>query len=66
METPLMVAVEEARLKLYSAFNNVAEETKLPPFLLEGVVTDLLSEIRKQKYVDLLAMIEQKEGEKLE
>lgn len=61
MEKSLMVAIEEARLKVYAAFNQIAEETKLPPFLLEGIVTDLLSEIRKQKVIDLITEKESQE-----
>ena len=54
MEKSLMVAIEEAKLKVYAAFNQIVEETKLPPFLFECVVTDLLAEIRKQEVIDLI------------
>lgn len=61
MEKSLMVAVEEARLKIYAAVNQIVEETKLPPFLVEGIVAELLSEIRKQKVIDLITENEAQE-----
>lgn len=61
MEKSLMVVVEEARLKIYAAVNQIVEETKLPPFLVEGIVAELLSEIRKQKVIDLITENETQE-----
>ena len=66
MEKPLMIVIEEAKTKLFSAFNDIAKETKLPPFLLESVVVDLLSDIRQNKYINLISMINSEGGEKLE
>ena len=64
MEKSLMVAIEEAKLKVFSAFNQISEETKLPPFVFESIVTDLLCEIRKQKFYDLLAETERTKEDK--
>ncbi len=64
MEKSLMVAIEEAKLKVFSAFNKIAEETKLPPFVFESIATDLLCEIRKQKFYDLMAETENGKEEK--
>lgn len=61
MEKSLMVAIEEAKLKVYAAFNQIVAETKLPPFLFECVVTDLLAEIRKQEVIDLITEKESQE-----
>ena len=67
---PLSLMIEEARSNINSAFSKVVEESRLPAYLLEGVVADLLSEIRKQKNLELLADInsankkeEEEEGE---
>ncbi len=62
-EKPLMIVIEEAKAQLFTAFNNIVKETKLPSFLLEGVVNDLLSDIRRQKNIDLMTMLDVKEEE---
>lgn len=62
-EKPLMIVIEEAKAQLFTAFNNIVKETKLPSFLLEGVVNDLLSDIRRQKNIDLMTMLDMKEEE---
>ena len=62
-EKPLMIVIEEAKAQLFTAFNNIVKETKLPSFLLEGVVNDLLSDIRREKNLDLMTMLDVKEEE---
>lgn len=62
-EKPLMIVIEEAKAQLFTAFNNIVKETKLPSFLLEGVVNDLLSDIRRQKNIELMTMLDMKEEE---
>ena len=62
-EKPLMIVIEEARAQLFDAFNSIVKETKLPSFLLEGVVNDLLSDIRRQKNIELMTMLDMKEEE---
>lgn len=37
------------------AFNQIVEQSNLPAYLLEGIVADLLSEIRKQKNLELVS-----------
>lgn len=36
-------------------FNQIVEQSNLPAYLLEGIVSDLLSEIRKQKNLELVS-----------
>lgn len=36
-------------------FNQIVEQSNLPAYLLEGIVADLLSEIRKQKNLELVS-----------
>lgn len=62
-EKPLMIVIEEAKAQLFAAFNSIVKETKLPSFLLEGVVNDLLSDIRRQKNIDLMTMLDMEEEE---
>lgn len=56
---PLSIALENARAMVISAFNQVQEEIKLPSYLMEGIVLDLLSQIRNQKNVELVADMNQ-------
>lgn len=51
---PLSVAIENAKAMVIDAFNQVQEKTKLPAYLMEGIVLDLLSQIRNQKNVELV------------
>ncbi len=54
---PLSVAMENAKGQLIQTFNKVSSESKLPAYLLEGAVLDMLSEIRNQKNLELIADI---------
>lgn len=36
-------------------FNQIVEQSNLPVYLLEDIVADLLSEIRKQKNLELVS-----------
>lgn len=46
---PLSVIMENARGKLIQAYNQVLDETKLPAYLMEGMLLELLSETRNRK-----------------
>lgn len=61
MEKSLMVVVEETKLKVYSALNQIVEESKLPPFLFEGILTEMLADVRNQKFINLMAEMNGKE-----
>jgi hypothetical protein len=54
---PLSVMIENARGMMLDSFNEVIEKTNLPAYLLDGVVIDLLSEVRKQKNIALIAAL---------
>ena len=54
-QVPLSVMLENANGKLTTAFSQVAQETHLPAYLLEGIVAGILSDIRKQKNIELAA-----------
>jgi len=53
--TPLSVIMENAKTKLITAFNETAQESRLPAFLLEGIVEGLLADIRARKNAELAA-----------
>lgn len=52
---PLSLMMENAKGAMTDAFNHIVEQSNLPAYLLEGIVADLLSEIRKQKNLELVS-----------
>lgn len=52
---PLSLMMENAKGAMTDAFNQIVEQSNLPAYLLEGIVADLLSEIRKQKNLELVS-----------
>jgi len=52
---PLSLMMENAKGAMTNAFNQIVEQSNLPAYLLEGIVADLLSEIRKQKNLELVS-----------
>lgn len=63
---PLSVLLEDARTKTVAAFNQILESTKLPAYLYEGMLLEVLAEVRNRKNLELLAdmhRMEEKEEE---
>lgn len=56
----LALMMENAKGLLISAFNQVQEQTKMPAFLMEGAVLELLSEVRGMKNLELIAELNRK------
>lgn len=52
---PLSLMMENAKGAMTDAFHQIVEQSNLPAYLLEGIVADLLSEIRKQKNLELVS-----------
>ncbi|MCH5203140.1 MAG: hypothetical protein J1F03_00245 [Oscillospiraceae bacterium] len=52
---PLSVLMEHARGKLIQAFNQVIDETKLPAYLYEGMILELLSDVRSRKNLEIIS-----------
>lgn len=52
---PLSLMMENVKGAMTDAFNPIVEQSNLPAYLLEGIVADLLSEIRKQKNLELVS-----------
>jgi len=55
----LSVHMERTRLALVQAVNGVLNESKLPAYLLEGIVEGILADIRRQKNAELVAALQQ-------
>lgn len=53
-QVPLSVMMESAKGKLTTAFSQVAQETHLPAYLLEGIVAGILADIRSQKNMEIV------------
>lgn len=54
MEQSLAVMIESARIKMTNAINQVIHETSLPAYLIEGILTGIISDIRNQKNAEML------------
>lgn len=52
---PLSLMLENAKGMMIDAFNQVQENTKLPAYLMEGIVLDLLSQVRNQKNLEMVS-----------
>lgn len=70
---PLSVMMENTKGRMFEAFDQIREQSNLPAYLLEGIIVDLLSQVRNQKNLELVSDMnrmnqteqvgEQKEGE---
>lgn len=54
MKQPLSVVMTNTKLKLNNAFNQILEDSQLPAYLYEGLLLDMLSEIRNRKNLELV------------
>lgn len=52
---PLSMMIEKARFDLVQSFNQVIANHKLPSYLYEGLLLDILAEVRGRKNLELLA-----------
>ena len=58
MKPALIIILERARVILKNALNRAIAETALPAYLIEGILLDLLAEVRAQKAVEIAAEYE--------
>nr|DAQ73292.1 MAG TPA: hypothetical protein [Caudoviricetes sp.] len=66
---PLSVMMENTKGMMFEAFQQVQEKSNLPAYLMEGIVVDLLSQVRNQKNLELVSDMQrmnQSEQEKQE
>ncbi len=52
---PLSVVMEETHSQLTVVVNKIIEDSKLPAYLIEGMIMELLSDVRKQKARELIS-----------
>lgn len=50
---PLSVMLENAKSQMTAAFSQIAQNTQLPAYLLEGIIAGILADIRKQESIEL-------------
>ena len=71
-QKPLSVMMENAKAMMIASFNQVQAETALPAYLMEGIVLDLLAQVRNQKNLELasdynkMQVQDEKKGEKID
>lgn len=51
---PLIVIIEETRIKTCRAINQIVTDSGLPAYLMEGIVEGVLADIRSQKCVEIV------------
>ena len=54
----LSIIIERGRVILRSALNRVITETALPAYLVEGILLDLLADVRAQKANEITVELE--------
>ena len=66
MVLPISLKIENAKGKILSVLNDVSLEYKLPAFILECVISDILSDVRSQAKIELLndvnVILKEKDG----
>ncbi len=54
MELPISLKIANAKGKILSTVNMASVEYNLPAFILEGIIADVLSEVRSQAKIEVL------------
>lgn len=54
MDLPISLKIANAKGKILSAVNLASVEYNLPAFILEGILADILSEVRSQAQIETL------------
>ena len=50
---PLILMIENAKREMNMVFGQVVNKSGLPAFLIEGIILDILSDIRNRKNIEL-------------
>ena len=72
MDLPISLKIENAKGKILSVLNDSSIEYNLPAFILEGIMADILADVRSQAKIELLNDMnlilksKNKEGEKFD
>ena len=60
---PLSTMVHNARIYMNDAVKAVMNETNLPPYLMDGIISEVLADIRRQELTELgVSSSDKKEG----
>lgn len=54
-QQPLSIMLENAKGLMFQAANKVQEQTKLPAYLFEGILMEILADVRNQKNLELVS-----------
>ena len=54
MELPISLKIANAKGKILSCVNMASVEYNLPAFILEGIIADVLAEMRSQAKIEVL------------
>lgn len=57
MNKSLASTLENARVKIIATFNQVVNESNIPMYFYEGILLEILSDIRTQKNIELVSEI---------
>ena len=53
------MTMEKARAQITRTVATISRDNRIPAFLMEGIVMEVLAEIRKQKAIELIADMDQ-------
>lgn len=57
MNKSLVSTLENTKIKMMATFNQIASEGNIPMYLYEGILLEMLSDVRTQKNVELVSEI---------
>lgn len=60
MKESLITIIERTRIKTKYEINKILRESRLPAYLMEGIITGVLCDIREQKTIEIVQEIETK------
>lgn len=57
MNKSLVSTLENTKIKMMATFNQIVSEGNIPMYLYEGILLEMLSDVRTQKNVELVSEI---------
>lgn len=57
---PLSSMIQSARVYIYDAVSQIMDKTGLPPYLMDGVLSEVLADIRKKELCEMSASVSYK------
>ena len=52
-DNPLILMIENTKKDMSNAFAQIISKSGLPAFLIEGIILDILSDVRNRKNIEL-------------